>query len=94
MKFAFFLFEQIAYSVVCCCVLILRIKMDNFPKHEQQFLSRRQEAITCLLGVSLCGFCVGLFFRFSLHLAFIIVGLVFAILIMVPMYSRQVSVIY
>lgn len=79
------------YSVVCGCVLILRISQDNLgEKSEKRFLTRSQEAVCCLLGVAVCTFVVGLFFRFSLHFAFSIVGLLVVILAAVPMYFRQV----
>ncbi|MCO5579812.1 hypothetical protein L7F22_033674 [Adiantum nelumboides] len=80
------------YSVVCGCVLILRVLRTNFAegKPEKHLLTRSQEATTCLVGVALSGFVVGLFFRFSLHYALLIVGLLISIGMAVPMYIRQV----
>ncbi|KAI5078616.1 hypothetical protein GOP47_0006287 [Adiantum capillus-veneris] len=80
------------YSVVCGCVLILRASQNDISeeKPERHFLTRSQEATSCLVGVALCGFAVGLFFRFSLHYALIIVGLLVSIGLAVPMYIRQV----
>lgn len=79
------------YSVVCGCVLILRVSQDDLPeKKSERILTRSQEAVCCLLGVALCGFLVGLFFRFSFHYVFMIVGLVIGMFVAVPMYYRQV----
>lgn len=80
------------YSVVCSCVIMLRVMQDDLAegKLEKRILRRSQEAVSCVLGVVLCGFAVGLFFRFSVHYAFMIAGLVVGILMAVPLYTRQV----
>lgn len=80
------------YSVVCSCVIMLRITTDDYDEEKvgKRILTRPQEAVSCILGIALCGFTIGLFFRFSLHYAYTVVMLVVGIFIAAPMYARQV----
>ncbi|KAH7437785.1 hypothetical protein KP509_05G088700 [Ceratopteris richardii] len=80
------------YSVVCGCVIMLRVSEGENLHGEsgKTTFTRSQEAATYIVAIVLCGLAVGLFFRFSLHYAFIIVGLLISIATAVPMYIRQV----
>lgn len=62
---------------------------DQLP---QKGLTRWNEAVLCMLGISLCGFLVGLCFRTGGPVTYEIVLLVIMGLLLIPLLTRQVCI--
>uniref|UniRef100_A0A7I4AKY0 Cationic amino acid transporter C-terminal domain-containing protein n=1 Tax=Physcomitrium patens TaxID=3218 RepID=A0A7I4AKY0_PHYPA len=83
-----------SYSIVCACVVMLRINTENqWQDGEDQLpqkgLTRWNEAVLCMLGISLCGFLVGLCYRTGGPVTYEIVLLVIMGLLLIPLLTRQ-----
>uniref|UniRef100_A0A7I4AQR7 Cationic amino acid transporter C-terminal domain-containing protein n=1 Tax=Physcomitrium patens TaxID=3218 RepID=A0A7I4AQR7_PHYPA len=86
-----------SYSIVCACVVMLRINTENqWQDGEDQLpqkgLTRWNEAVLCMLGISLCGFLVGLCYRTGGPVTYEIVLLVIMGLLLIPLLTRQVCI--
>lgn len=87
--------QQASYSVVCACVVMLRIKTeDQWHDREdhlpQKGLTRWQEAILCILSMAFLGFLVGLCYRTGAPVAYGIAFLAMMGLLTIPLLARQV----
>lgn len=83
-----------SYSVVCACVVMLRIKTeDQWHDREdhlpQKGLTRWQEAILCILSMAFLGFLVGLCYRTGAPVAYGIAFLAMMGLLTIPLLARQ-----
>ncbi|KAG0589145.1 hypothetical protein M758_2G248900 [Ceratodon purpureus] len=83
-----------SYSVVCACVVMLRINAeDHWHDREdhlpQKGLTRWQEAILCILCMALLGFLVGLCYRTGAPVPYGIALLVMMGLLTIPLITRQ-----
>lgn len=91
--------QQASYSVVCACVVMLRLNTDNqWHDREDHFsqkgLTRWQEAILCILSMATLGFLVGLCYRTGAPVAYAIALLVMMGLLTIPLLARQVCTSY
>jgi len=83
-----------SYSVVCACVVMLRLNTDNQwhdrgDHFSQKGLTRWQEAILCILSMATLGFLVGLCYRTGAPVAYAIALLVMMGLLTIPLLGRQ-----
>lgn len=91
--------QQASYSVVCACVVMLRLNTDNQwhdrgDHFSQKGLTRWQEAILCILSMATLGFLVGLCYRTGAPVAYAIALLVMMGLLTIPLLARQVCTSY
>ncbi|CAK9249611.1 unnamed protein product, partial [Sphagnum jensenii] len=84
----------IAYSVVCACVIMLRLNPEvQWQQLEVQpsdkGLTRSQEAVVCIVSIALSGFLLGLCYRTGAHVAYGIALLMVMALLAIPLHTRQ-----
>lgn len=87
--------QQASYSVVCACVVMLRLNTeDQWHDREDHLppkgLTRWQEAMLCILSMGFLGFLVGLCYRTGAPVAYGIALLAMMGLLTVPLLARQV----
>jgi hypothetical protein len=86
--------EQTGYSVVSACVITLRWNDRGTSRRSLGNMSIWQEGVLCLVIVALCGFIVGLCYRFNYAIAFMVVAFVIAVAASFALQFRQVNSIY
>jgi len=80
------------YSVVSACVITLRWNDKGTSRHSLGSMSIWQEGVLCLVIVALCGFIVGLCYRFNYAIAFMVVAFLIAVAASFALQFRQVYV--
>ena len=86
--------EQTGYSVVSACVITLRWNDKGTSRRSLGSMSIWQEGVLCLVIVALCGFIVGLCYRFNYAIAFMVVAFVIAVAASFALQFHQVNSIY
>ncbi|KAF8765500.1 hypothetical protein HU200_008648 [Digitaria exilis] len=84
--------EQTGYSVVSACVITLRWNDKATNRRSLGIMSIWQEGVLCLVILALCGFVVGLCYRFNYSIAFIVVAFLIAIAASFALLFRQAYV--
>ncbi|KAG2652792.1 cationic amino acid transporter 9, chloroplastic-like [Panicum virgatum] len=80
------------YSVVSACVITLRWNDKGTSRRSLGSMSIWQEGVLCLVIVALCGFIVGLCYRFNYAIAFMVVAFLIAVAASFALQFRQVYV--
>lgn len=83
------IWEQTGYSVVCACVVVLRVSPEDQEPPED--ISISSTPLRCIIATAGLGFGMGLSYRLSAHPAVIVGLFLLEILIVAPMYTHQVS---
>ncbi|TKW40694.1 hypothetical protein SEVIR_1G262500v4 [Setaria viridis] len=80
------------YSVVSACAITLRWNDKATSRRSLGIMSIWQEGVLCLVIVALCGFIVGLCYRYNYAIAFMVVAFLIAIAASFALQFRQVYV--
>ncbi|XP_068634493.1 cationic amino acid transporter 9, chloroplastic isoform X2 [Aristolochia californica] len=80
------------YSVVSASVIVLRWKDRAVDRVSGSWISMWHEGVTCLIGISLCGFACGLCYRYGAPFVFSVVALLLAVLAIIALHFRKLYV--
>jgi hypothetical protein len=85
--------EQTGYSVVCACVVVLRVAPEDRMLANEVALedaTKSSRALRSILITAIIGFAMGLSYRLKLHPGVMIGLSLLEIVSVVPMYTHQV----